>query len=179
MTKEKAERGLDRRRFIAATTSAVAAMATSATAVFHASEAWAVDAGGLKPETMRTLIRMARDIFPHDRLADRFYAVACKPYAEKARTDAALREMVEKGVAALDGHARQAHGVGYAAVGWEKHRVALLSAVQSGALFKKLRGDLVVSLYNQKELWPLFGYEGESVIHGGYVNRGFNDIAWL
>ena len=28
----------------------------------------------LKPEAMRTLIKMARDIFPHDRIADKFYA---------------------------------------------------------------------------------------------------------
>ncbi len=35
------------------------------------------------------------------------------------------------------------------------------------------------SLYNQKELWPRFGYEGSSAEHGGYINRGFADIDWL
>ena len=25
----------------------------------------------------------------------------------------------------------------------------------------------------------LFGYEGESYSHGGYIDRGFNDIDWL
>ena len=39
--------------------------------------------------------------------------------------------------------------------------------------------DLVVSLYNQKELWPKFGYEGSSAEHGGYIKRGFADIDWL
>ena len=42
-----------------------------------------------------------------------------------------------------------------------------------------MRGDLVVSLYNQKEVWPKFGYEGSSAEHGGYINRGFADIDWL
>ena len=38
---------------------------------------------------------------------------------------------------------------------------------------------LVVSLYNQTEIWPKFGYEGSSAEHGGYLHRGFNDIDWL
>ena len=37
----------------------------------------------------------------------------------------------------------------------------------------------IVSLYNQKEVWPRFGYEGSSAEHGGYINRGFADIDWL
>jgi len=47
------------------------------------------------------------------------------------------------------------------------------------AFFQTVRGGLVVSLYNQKEVWPLFGYEGESYSKGGYIDRGFDDIAWL
>ncbi len=44
---------------------------------------------------------------------------------------------------------------------------------------RRFRGDLVVSLYNQKEVWPKFGYEGSSAEHGGYITRGFADIDWL
>jgi hypothetical protein len=57
--------------------------------------------------------------------------------------------------------------------------VQVLRAVETTAFFQKLRGDLVVSLYNQKEVWPKFGYEGSSFEHGGYLHRGFNDIDWL
>ena len=42
------------------------------------SEAWALDVKGLKPETMKTLILVARDIYPHDKVADRYYAIAMK-----------------------------------------------------------------------------------------------------
>ena len=38
---------------------------------------------------------------------------------------------------------------------------------------------LVTDLYNQKEIWPIFGYEGESFSQGGYIYRGFDDIDWL
>ena len=37
----------------------------------------------------------------------------------------------------------------------------------------------MVGLYNQKELWPIFGYEGASADKGGYIERGFDDIDWL
>ncbi|HMH74595.1 MAG TPA: gluconate 2-dehydrogenase subunit 3 family protein, partial [Bradyrhizobium sp.] len=51
--------------------------------------------------------------------------------------------------------------------------------IEQTDFFKKVRSDLVVSLYNQEELWPKFGYEGSSAEHGGYIKRGFNDIDWL
>ena len=38
-----------------------------------------------------------------------------------------------------------------------------------------MRGGLVVGLYNNKEVWPLFGYKGESFSKGGYIDRGFNE----
>ena len=54
-----------------------------------------------------------------------------------------------------------------------------MQLIDASAFFQKIRGGMVTGLYNQKEVWPLFGYEGESFSHGGYIDRGFNDIAWL
>ena len=174
------KRALDRRQFLAGSgASAVALMTVSGTAVIHTSEAWGLEANGITAEQMRTIIKMARDIFPHDQLADKFYAIACKPYGEKAAADPALKAVIDAGVLRINDAAKAAHKVPYASVGWEAERVALLKKVADGALFKKLRGDLVVSLYNQKDVWPLFGYEGESASKGGYIARGFNDINWL
>jgi hypothetical protein len=58
-------------------------------------------------------------------------------------------------------------------------RLALLKAIEAGPFFQAIRGSLVTGLYNQKEVWPVFGYEGESASKGGYLQRGFNDIEWL
>ena len=58
-------------------------------------------------------------------------------------------------------------------------KVPLLTAAEKSPLFQKLRGDLLVSLYNNPEVWAKFGYEGASADKGGYVNRGFNDIDWV
>ena len=44
---------------------------------------------------------------------------------------------------------------------------------------RPVRGGLIGGLYNQKAVWPIFGYEGASYEEGGYMDRGFNDINWL
>jgi len=169
--------GLDRRAFL--TRSAATAIVISSGALICTREAWGLELKALQPETARTLIVVARDIYPHDRLADRFYAVAVKGYDEKSAKDPATLAQYEGGVAALNAAAKAAHGVPYSDVGWEADRVALLKQIQDGAFFQGIRSDLIGGLYNQKELWPLFGYEGESASKGGYINRGFNDIQWL
>ena len=64
-------------------------------------------------------------------------------------------------------------------MGWEPDRVARLRQMEPEPYFQDVRGGLVVSHYNQKEVWPIFGYEGESATKGGYIKRGFDDIAWL
>ena len=51
----------------------------------------------------------------------------------------------------LDQDARDQHNSGYAQVPWEADRVVLLQGIEQTDFFKKLRSDLVVSLYNQEE----------------------------
>jgi len=71
--------------------------------------AWAVGAKTLKPTAMQTLVQMARDIYPHDQIADRFYAFAVASYDEKAATDGALKTLIEDGIASLDALAQDKH----------------------------------------------------------------------
>ena len=136
--------------------------------------AWATETVALKPETMATLVQMVCDIYPHDRIADAFYVVAVKGYDS---ADAAPG--IEAGIAALDAAAQGAGFDSYLGTGREEGRVALLRGIEKSAFFQKIRGGLVTGLYNQKEVWPLFGYEGESFTKGGYIERGFNDINWI
>ena len=164
--------GLDRRQLLQG--AAAGTILIMSGALVSPSEAWGLEVTDLEPETMRTLILMARDIFPHDRIADRYYAIACKAYDDKSTKD-----MVEGGIATLNALAEAQHNTPYAGVGWEVDRVALLRQFEGSPLFQKVRGDLVVSLYNQKEVWAILGYEGESASKGGYIDRGFDDIDWL
>ncbi|CAJ0713099.1 hypothetical protein LMG6871_00652 [Ralstonia edaphis] len=129
--------------------------------------------------TGRTLVRMARDIYPHDKLADKFYVEAVAPYDAAAGKDSTVKTLLINGVHDLDQRARQRYGAPYIQVKTENERVALLKDIESTPFFKKVQGDLVTGLYNNKKLWPLFGYEGSSWQKGGYLHRGFDDIDWL
>ena len=169
----------DRRVFLKGAASTVPVVAAATTTGLSIQDAWADDAVALKPETLKTLVKVARDIYPHDMLADSYYITAVKPWDGKAAKDPAVKAMIEGGVARLDQDARDKHKVPYADVAWEADRVKLLQDIEQTEFFKTIRGDLIVSLYNQKELWPKFGYEGSSAEHGGYIKRGFADIDWL
>lgn len=175
----RSSRPMDRRTFLRRSSEVSFAAAVTIAAggsLLNASEAWALEVKVLKPETMKTLIQMARDVYPHDRIADRFYAIAVKGHDDKAAADPAHKALIEDGIAGLD---RAAGAGGYLGVGWEADRVKLLEAVGDTPFFQAVRSDLVVSLYNQPDVWPIFGYEGESYSKGGYIERGFDDIDWL
>lgn len=174
MTTEPALRGLTRRALLSRAVMAGAALAVGSGFVASRDAAWAVELTNLKPETMATLIQMARDIYPHDKVGDNFYAIAVKGYDTKE--DAAA---VEEGIAALNAAAVGMGYKDYLSVGWESDRVAILKTQEASPFFQKIRGGLVTGLYNQKEVWPIFGYQGESYSQGGYIHRGFDDINWL
>ncbi|CCV07108.1 conserved hypothetical protein [Mesorhizobium metallidurans STM 2683] len=155
---------------------ASALLVISGSAVISPEHAWGLETSTLKPETMATLIQMARDIYPHDQVPDKYYAIAVKAHDEQAGKDPAHKDLVEKGIADLDSKSGKD---GYTGLGWEEQRVAVLKQIESTPFFQAVRGGLVVGLYNQKEVWPIFGYEGESYSKGGYIARGFDDIEWL
>ena len=144
-----------------------------------ARNAWASIPRALSPESFATLIQACRDIYPHDYLADSFYAKVVEGFDAAAVDNADEKSLLENGVAALDAAAQGAHGQNYRNVGWEIDRVRILRAMESGGFFQKLRGSLVTGLYNNPDVWPFFGWEGESASKGGYINRGFDDIDWL
>jgi hypothetical protein len=169
---------LSRRGFLQRSASGFAAAIaiTSTGALLNASEAWGLEVKGLKPETMKTLILVARDIYPHDKVPDRYYAIAMKGYDEKAAGNPQVKAEMETFVAALDAAAGEG---GYVGRPWEIDRVAILKNQSADPTFETIRSGLIASLYNQKEVWPIFGYEGESFSKGGYIHRGFDDITWL
>lgn len=126
-----------------------------------------------------TLVKMARDIFPHDKIPDKFYIQAIEPYNAGVKTDPELKKLLTEGVANLNAAAQKAHKVSYIEVKTEEERVQILKSIEPSPFFQKIKGGLVTGLYNNKAIWPLFGYEGSSWEKGGYVNRGFDDLNWL
>ena len=134
---------------------------------------------GLSAEQSRTLVQFTRDLFPHDRLDDSFYAKAIAPLEDEASKDAATRRLLAEGVARLDSAAMASAGKPYTEVTDENIRIAAIQKLEGGAFFSKVYNGALTPLYNQPELWAKFGYEGPSSAQGGYLERGFSDIDWL
>ncbi|MDM7969069.1 MAG: Twin-arginine translocation pathway signal [Paracoccaceae bacterium] len=167
-------KGLTRRALLGRAVAA-GALAVAGTGFIAAPDAaWAMEVSVITPEQMATLMQMARDIYPHDQVADRFYAVAVKGY-----DDAAAKDLVDAGIAALNAAAQAQGHADYLSIGWEEDRVKVLQAIEGEVFFQTVRAGLVTGLYNQKDVWPIFGYEGESFSQGGYIDLGFDDIDWL
>ncbi len=170
----KSPKGLTRRELLSRATAAGATFVVGSGFMAANDAAWAAELNSLKPETFATLVQMARDIYPHDHVGDEFYVVAVKGY-----DTAEAAEGVEAGIAALNAAAQGKGHSSYLGAGWERDRVDILRGMEDSAFFQQIRGGLVTGLYNQKAVWPLFGYEGASFEFGGYIDRGFNDINWL
>lgn len=168
------QQGLSRRALLGRAAAAGALAVLGPGFIAAPDAAWAVEVTSISEQEMATLLQMARDIYPHDRIGDRFYAIAVKGY-----DTADSKAMVAEGIAALDAAARKAGHASYLDAGWEADRVAILRSIEDTPFFQTIRGGLVTGLYNQKEVWPVFGYEGESFSKGGYIARGFDDIDWL
>jgi hypothetical protein len=174
MGMEKRATGLSRRTVLKGTTATlIVAAVTPAGMIVGRLNAWSLTAEALKPESFATLVQMSRDIYPHARLEDKFYAAAVLVLDATAKGDGGLKDMLEAGVIALNKAGE------YVKMASEDDRIALLKGIESSDFFQKVRVNLVTGLYNNKEAWPLFGYEGESASKGGYLHRGFDDISWL
>ena len=119
-----------------------------------------------------TLTAMARVLYPHDFLDDASYRRVVDIVAADA--DAAQRALLADGVAALD----EAKGGPFVGLE-EKERLSAVQAIEGSPFFEAMRAATARHLYDDRALWPRFGYEGASSHLGGYIERGFDDIDWI
>lgn len=165
---------LGRRTFLKSASFAAAAAAAGGGVVIGPNGAWALALSKLDATTGKTLIRMTRDLYPHDQFDDAPYAKVVEALDQSAAKDDALAKLLTDGTAALD----KANGGSYLKA-TEQRRLATLVGMQTDPFFQKVRGTVVTTLYNDPEVWNKLGYEGSSAEHGGYLHRGFDDIDWL
>lgn len=160
-----------RRRFLVATIAYSGLISTGlGAALLRAGSAWAQSVN----ENSDELARVARLLFPHDAIADNVYAEVIDSVLSAAADDAALMDMLNEAVAALNA----AQGGDWFAAG-AKEQIAAMQAVEGEAFFAAILGNVQARFYNHPKVWELIKYPGSSVEFGGYVDRGFDDIDWL
>lgn len=148
------------------------AFASGPIALLAPSRSWAMSLDHLTSRQGEVLLAMTRQLFPHADLEDAVYALVVKSLDGKA-ADAATAEQISSGVSELDD---KADG-DWLALG-DDERLAVLQSMAGTPFFELVRGDAVVSLYNNPLAFAHFGYEGEKG-NAGYLSQGFNDLTWL
>ena len=170
-----------RRAFLRGSAAAAAALAAldGSRLILGPGDAWALEMTSLSAEEGDTLLRLLRDIYPHDTVADVFYANALAPLDDVAAQNEDIQRLLTTGIADLDRRAAAAANTRFFDLPSEAARVEIIEAIESTPFFATVHGTCQIPFYNQSDLWPAFGFEGPSSPFGGYINRGFDDLDWI
>lgn len=167
------ERVVSRREFMRASGIAVTTLAGGGSIIFGPNHAWAQAATSLDAHAARTLLMMAYDLFPHEKLGMEYYAKVVDDLDKSAKADPAKRKILLDGVATLD----------TALVKWidlsDGGRESVLRKKEKTEFFSAVRDQTITSLYGNPLVYRMFNYGGPSAEFGGYIDRGFDDIGWL
>jgi hypothetical protein len=128
----------------------------------------------LEQHVAEAVAALARTLYPHVALPDSVYARVSAKLDEAAREDAAQAQVINDGVADLDGRGDEPFVARSA-----DQQLADATAIAGSDFFELVRSTAVVEVYSDPQTWTLLGYEGPSFEKGGYLERGFNDLDWL
>jgi len=169
------KRNTTRRRFLVSAIACSGLIATGAgVALLRAGSAWAQSSAAIGRGSAGALARMARLLYPHAGVADDVYAAVIESILSATASDPAMTEILDAAIRALN----SAQVDDWFEVPAEQ-QVAALQAVEAEPFFGVIQAAVRDRFYNHAAVWRHIGYPGSSVEHGGYVERGFDDIDWL
>lgn len=173
-TSTKDYAGVSRRMFLMTTT--MAGVTTGA----MLGGARRVMAAPLDADQSATLLRMIQDIYPHPDLLDvAHYQSIADTVRANADGDAATAADLRDGLTRIDDQAQALFATRYTEIADPDAREGLLRKFQHDGFFQGVRWTAYFAIYNNVEVWPLFGYQGSSLEYGGYIDRGFSDITFV
>ncbi|PKF50726.1 hypothetical protein [Enterovibrio nigricans] len=149
--------------------SASTALAYSSLGLVIPEKSWALTVNTLSAKQGEKLLSVCRLIYPHPNLSDTFYAASVESLDGAASGNPQTRTLIVEGLESLSEWESQS----------QTQRLAQLNHIAQSPFFQTVRGNMVVSFYDNPKVWPKFGYQGPSFPKGGYLYRGFDDIDWL
>ena len=128
----------------------------------------------LDDEDVLVLAQVSRLLFPHDALPQSIYLEVVRAIDADMARDENIRTLVSGAARTFN-----AKTTGDWSEAGNREQVKVLESMQGTKLFKYLHSRSIDSLYQNRQVWDLLGYQGSSVEHGGYLHRGFDNIDWL
>ena len=132
-----------------------------------------VTPGGVSTERA-TLMRMVRVMFPHPDFPDGPYERTVDAILAAGVEDARTGAQLQQGLRELDGLADRP----FTELD-DARALELLRSISATTFFEAVRSKVILTLYDDREVHRLLGYEGTSFDQGGYLHRGFADLDWL
>lgn len=162
-----------RRRFLVAaiTLSGISSVGPS---ILKVAQVWAATVDSVDENTLKSMVRMARLMFPHDAISDDVYAEVLNVALSATASDGSFAGVLDAAEQALD--ARQT--ADFIDVD-EASQIAALKVVEHEDFFVAIQNSVMSHLYYHPRIWELLDYEGPSYQHGGYLHRGAGEINWL
>ena len=135
--------------------------------------ALAANLTALNAAQAKEMLAMTRQLFPHDKLGDEYYWVVVESIDKEMAGSTQLAVEVREGLVQLN----QAAGGDFTSVE-ATQQIEAMKKLEHTAFFSDMLNKTQFYFYNNKAVWPKFGYEGSSWEKGGYIHRGFNDVKW-
>ncbi|MHB8145729.1 MAG: tat (twin-arginine translocation) pathway signal sequence [Vulcanimicrobiaceae bacterium] len=148
--------------------------ASSSLAMLAPSRVWALELSTVSNANAATILAFAQTLYPHKGLPTAVYALVVKDLDAAAKGDPAVATLLATGSASLNAAAGGSFASASPAV-----RLAAAKKIDGTLFFTKVRSTCITSLYTNEMAFKHFGYQGASWQYGGYLTRGFNDLAWL
>jgi hypothetical protein len=145
----------------------------SSPAWFGPRVALAANLSALNATQAKAMLAMARQLFPHDQLGDEYYWVVVESIDKEMAGSPELATRIRSGLAQLS----EVAGGDFTAVDAGR-QVEAMKKLEGTPFFSDMVNKTQFYFYNNKAVWPKFGYEGSSWEKGGYINRGFDDVTW-
>ncbi len=164
---------MKRREFLKAGAIVVAGTAAAASGVASLAHADQPQLTTLQPHQGETLLKITRRIFPHKQLDDAPYWNVVRDIDTAAKSDSSVANLIADGIKALDAQGKRFIDLA------EKEQTAALKQIEATPFFQKVRSIELQTLYSDPSVWKVLGYQGPAYKFGGYIHRGFNDLAWL
>jgi len=160
-----------RRRFlVAAITFSAVGASIPGTAWLKGSAAWAESID----DSDKFLAHMARCLFPHDSINDSVYAEVMSGVLAATAEDPSITGMLQSAETAFSSRREKP---------WmnldETEQIAVIQELQNEPFFAAILATVRAHFYYHPAVWQHIDYPGSSREHGGYINRGFDDIDWL
>jgi hypothetical protein len=121
-----------------------------------------------------TLVRMVRVMFPHPDFPDGPYERTADGILTAADGEVRMRAQLDQGLRDLDALG----GAPFTELD-DAAALALLQRMSTTSFFAAVRAQCILSLYDDREVHRLLGYEGPAHDRGGYLHRGYDDLDWL